>query len=224
MCTLATIASVVTPTNMVMAMMPIAAMVAAAFVDLGLRKAGTPLEIASTPVSAVQPLEKARRTSITRASPARFASPGSGVDAVRGALGDRRVTEQIAEQARADHDQYAADEQIRRGRERLAGLAYAAQVHRGQEGDEDERQRHAVVDQCGHRRDDVVHAGGDRDRHRHHVVDQQRGGDHQTGRRPQVRRGHLVRAAAARIGVHHLAVREHHHRHQRHDRAPRSTA
>ncbi|GAA3029366.1 hypothetical protein GCM10020000_02420 [Streptomyces olivoverticillatus] len=51
-------------------------MVLAAFFDLGLRKAGTPLEMASTPVSAVQPLEKARRHSMTRAKPARPVSPG----------------------------------------------------------------------------------------------------------------------------------------------------
>ena len=76
MCTLAMIASAVTPTNMVMAVMPIAAMVVAAFWDLGLRNAGTPLEIASTPVSAVQPLENARRTSITRARPGQVRVPG----------------------------------------------------------------------------------------------------------------------------------------------------
>ena len=70
-------ASAVTPANMVMEMAPMTAIVVAAFCGLGLRKAGTPLEIASTPVSAVHPWEKARSTSITRASPARFVSPGS---------------------------------------------------------------------------------------------------------------------------------------------------
>ena len=37
--------------------------VVAAFFDLGLRNAGTPLEIASTPVSAAQPDENARASS-----------------------------------------------------------------------------------------------------------------------------------------------------------------
>ncbi len=59
------------PQNMVTASRPIAARVLAAFFDLGLRKAGTPLEIASTPVSAAQPEEKARSSRKTRAKPAR---------------------------------------------------------------------------------------------------------------------------------------------------------
>ena len=40
----------------------------AAFLLLGLRKAGTPLEIASTPVSAAQPEEKARASRKIRAT------------------------------------------------------------------------------------------------------------------------------------------------------------
>lgn len=79
MCTLVISASAVTPTNMTIARAPIAVSVSAAFLDLGLRKAGTPLEMASTPVSAVQPEENARSTSISRARPVRFASEGSGV-------------------------------------------------------------------------------------------------------------------------------------------------
>jgi hypothetical protein len=49
------------PMNMVTVMNPIIESVAAAFRDCGRRKACTPLEIASTPVSAVEPEEKARR-------------------------------------------------------------------------------------------------------------------------------------------------------------------
>jgi len=45
---------------MVVASSPIAASVVAAFLDLGFLNAGTPLLIASTPVSAAQPEEKAR--------------------------------------------------------------------------------------------------------------------------------------------------------------------
>ena len=44
----------------VIAIMPSSSSVVAAFLLLGLRKAGTPLEIASTPVSAAQPEENAR--------------------------------------------------------------------------------------------------------------------------------------------------------------------
>ena len=50
----------VTPTNIVTAMTPISASVVAALRDLGVRNAGTPLLIASTPVSAVQPDANAR--------------------------------------------------------------------------------------------------------------------------------------------------------------------
>ena len=44
----------------VTAMAPSSSSVVAAFLLLGLRNAGTPLEIASTPVRAAQPEEKAR--------------------------------------------------------------------------------------------------------------------------------------------------------------------
>lgn len=69
--TLVTAASAMMPQNMVTASRPIIASVVAAFFDLGLRNAGTPLEIASTPVSAAQPEEKARSSRKTRAKPAR---------------------------------------------------------------------------------------------------------------------------------------------------------
>ncbi len=69
--TLVAMASAMMPQNMVTASRPIIASVVAAFFDLGLRKAGTPLEIASTPVRAAQPEEKARRRRKTSAKPAR---------------------------------------------------------------------------------------------------------------------------------------------------------
>ncbi len=59
--------------------MPMTAIVDAAFFDFGDRKAGTPLEIASTPVSAVQPEANARRPSSSRPSPANVSLPCSGV-------------------------------------------------------------------------------------------------------------------------------------------------
>ncbi len=66
------------PTNITTAVAPITAIVVAALRDLGRRKAGTPLEIASTPVSAVHPEAKARRPSTSRPSPASEASPSTG--------------------------------------------------------------------------------------------------------------------------------------------------
>lgn len=68
--TLVAMARPMMPQNMVTASRPMAASVLAAFLDLGLRKAGTPLEMASTPVSAAQPEEKARSSRKTRAKPA----------------------------------------------------------------------------------------------------------------------------------------------------------
>ncbi|GAA3215405.1 hypothetical protein GCM10020256_16980 [Streptomyces thermocoprophilus] len=59
------------PQNIVTASRPIIASVVAAFFDFGLRNAGTPLEIASTPVSAAQPEENARSSRNTKAKPAR---------------------------------------------------------------------------------------------------------------------------------------------------------
>ncbi|SIM62367.1 Uncharacterised protein [Mycobacteroides abscessus subsp. abscessus] len=55
--------------NSVIAMPPSSSNVVAALRDLGFRKAGTPLLIASTPVSAAHPDEKARATRKTSAKP-----------------------------------------------------------------------------------------------------------------------------------------------------------
>ena len=58
-----------TPANIATAMPPSRASVVAAFLLLGLRNAGTPLLIASTPVSAVQPEENARSSRKISARP-----------------------------------------------------------------------------------------------------------------------------------------------------------
>jgi hypothetical protein len=55
--------------NMATAMPPSRASVVAAFLLLGFLNAGTPLEMASTPVSAVQPEENARSRTKSRARP-----------------------------------------------------------------------------------------------------------------------------------------------------------
>ena len=73
-CTPARWASVRMLRIMTTAIVPSRSSVAAAFFDRGLRNAGTPLLIASTPVSAAQPEEKARST---RKAPARPVSPSS---------------------------------------------------------------------------------------------------------------------------------------------------
>ena len=57
------------PMNSVIAIPPSRASVVAALRDLGFRNAGTPLLIASTPVSAALPDENARATRNTSAKP-----------------------------------------------------------------------------------------------------------------------------------------------------------
>ena len=74
-----------------------------------------------------------------------------------------------------------------------------------------------------HHRAEVGHPGGDRHRHREHVVDQQRAGHRQPEPRAEVDRGHLVVAAAGRVGVHVLPVAGDHgqHHHDDGERDPR---
>ena len=68
MCTLLINASAVSPTNIVTAIVPIATSVTWALRALGGLNAGTPLAMASTPVSAVQPEENARSVKNVSAS------------------------------------------------------------------------------------------------------------------------------------------------------------
>ena len=69
MWTWAAIASAVIPANIVIASTPMIISVVAALRLFGGSNAGTPLETASTPVSAVQPEANARRTRNTASSP-----------------------------------------------------------------------------------------------------------------------------------------------------------
>ena len=79
-CTSATSASAVIPANMVTASSPSMPSVIAALRLFGGRNAGTPLAMASMPVSAVQPEENARSAKNSSASPVRLAVPGLRVD------------------------------------------------------------------------------------------------------------------------------------------------
>ena len=67
-------ASQVIETNIVIEIRPSSSSVVAALRDFGSWNAGTPLLIASTPVSAVVPEEKARATMNSRARPAKVSS------------------------------------------------------------------------------------------------------------------------------------------------------
>ena len=59
----------ITPISIVTEMVPSSSSVVAAFLLLGFWNAGTPFEIASTPVSAAQPEENARASKATMTKP-----------------------------------------------------------------------------------------------------------------------------------------------------------
>ena len=212
----------VRPANRTIAMPPISTRVRCALRTLGRRNAGTPFEMASTPVRAEHPLAKERSSS--RMMPAWVSD--SALDAVRRRLGDRRVAEHRAREADDDHDEDAADEQVGRHRERLRRLAHAAQVHRGEDDDEEHRELDAERVELGDRRDDVVDARRDRHDDGHHVVDEQGGGHDEAGLLAEVAVRHLVVAAARRVGADQLAVGrdDRDEQHDDRDRDPRREA
>ena len=121
-----------------------------------------------------------------------------------------------------DHDEDADDEDVGRDREELAGLLHAAQVHQREQHDHADRAEHLVLDDEGHGRAEVLDAGGDRHGDGEDVVDEQRAGDGEAGPGAEVGVGHLVVAAAARVGVHVLPVGGHDGEHQHDDRDARS--
>ncbi len=71
------LASTMMLSSIVIAMVPSRSSVVAAFLLFGLRNAGTPFEIASTPVRAALPDEKARASRKTSARPVRLPSAGT---------------------------------------------------------------------------------------------------------------------------------------------------
>lgn len=86
------IASVMMPTSIVTASTPISSSVVAAFFDFGFWNAGTPLLIASTPVSAAAPEENERRMRKTNANPASDCSACSSKPALSAFISVPRKT------------------------------------------------------------------------------------------------------------------------------------
>src|SRR5688572_16614802 len=82
------------PRNIETEMAPMTARVLAAFLALGRRKAGTPLEMASTPVSAVEPEENACR--ITNRGTLADAAPTAMVCSGRAAIGHPDKTHRVS--------------------------------------------------------------------------------------------------------------------------------
>ena len=95
-------------TIIVIAITPSSSSVVAAFLLFGLRKAGTPLEIASTPVSAAQPDENARASrKISADRGERFLEPGLRDDQQVGALDVGQVAGEQPEQPVGAHPEDA---------------------------------------------------------------------------------------------------------------------
>ena len=123
-----------TPISMVTEMVPSSSRVVAAFLLFGFWKAGTPLEIASTPVSAAEPEEKARASRATMAKPGEGGVLRIGLDPVLRAVRLHVLAEhQDPEQAVDDHPDDADHEAVDGDGEQLPGLADATQVQRHQQ-------------------------------------------------------------------------------------------
>ena len=106
-----------------MAMTPMIASVSAAFFACGRRNAGTPFEIASTPVSAVAPEENALRTAKTPIAVGVVAAFAIGSTGRRG-----RAAADALVHADRDRRQDRGDEPVRGDREHLPDSRVAAEV------------------------------------------------------------------------------------------------
>ena len=191
-------------TSMVIEMLPMSSRVVAALRLLGFWKAGTPLVIASTPVSAAQPDENARSSRNAAARPAR-PWPSSGTRVYCGARGRSERPGEVRKKPTSAHADDAEHERVDRHGEGLAGLADPAQVHRGEQHDEHRRRSASRARASRAGRSGVLHARGDRHRDGEDVVDEQRAGHGEAGpgaevdawppRSPRRRRGRRARSA-----------------------------
>ena len=137
------------PPNIVTATRPIISSVVAAFLLLGLRKAGTPLLIASTPVSAAQPEEKARRIRKAQREGVRSLCSAT-ISIVGGGRVQLVAQDEQPEAAPEDHADHRDHEGVGRDGEGRAGLAEAAQVDHCQQDDDDDRDQRLVLgDEAG---------------------------------------------------------------------------
>ena len=196
-----------------MEMAPMTASVVAALRACGRRNAGTPFEMASTPVSAVAPDEKALRIANTPMAAHRRGRVGQRLD-----LGPHgRAPRGAADQADEHHESDRQHEPVSRDREQDTRLPRTPQVRDGHEGHEHDRELDRVRLDLREGRLDRDHTGHDRHDHGHHVVEEQRGGGHQAGELAQVVLAHDVRAAASRIGAHGLTVGAHDDRQEERD-------
>ncbi len=183
-----------------------------ALTDSGLRKAGTPSEMASTPVNAAQPEANARRITSAPSAP----RPGAFVlDHHRFVY--RESGRGIADEPDPQHDEYAEQEEIGGNGENRSRFAQTAQVYRRDEENQEDANQHPVLVELRyggrHRRDRC----GNTHRNRQHIVGQQRGAGGERRELAKIVLGDDIRATALRIGFDRLPVGDPDDDQQRHN-------
>ncbi len=175
--------------------------VVAAFLGSGGLKAGTPLAIASVPVSATEPEAKARMISSSPSGSRGSGAPGSGEG---GAACSPRTT--IRYTPIAIIEEGRTDEEIRRDGEDVPGFPQPPKVAEGDQHDRGNPDQEAFVRDLGDSRDDLLDRGRCGDGDRHDVIDEQRPGCHEGSERWQIGAGDRIGATARGVGVTDLAV------------------
>jgi len=130
-------------------------------------------------------------------------APLRGRDVMR--EGCRREPEQPV--GKESEDRHEVDI-CRKGEDRRA-LADSTEVPDREEYDERDAKRHAHVEELREDRRQRGHTGRDRDRHREHVVGEERSRGGQTRERPEVVARHDVRAATVRVCPDRLLIAHH---------------
>ena len=158
--------------------------------------------MASTPVRALHPAEKALRTRKTdTVSSAWVGTSDRPMGAVSPAQG--------MDQADADDGQEADDEDDGGQEKGTGALPQSSQVEDGDEQEDAQAHLDRVMRRGGKGRGEGAHAGGDGDGHRQGVVDDEGGAGQLADPGTEVVTRHGVGAATVRVGVDHLAVGGH---------------
>jgi hypothetical protein len=129
-----------------------------------------------------------------------------------------RVTRRDLDDASHDEEADRRDEEIGRKGKDKTRLAHAAKVRKHDQDEAADRKGHFVVGDRRHERRDREDAGGDRDRHRQHIIGQERRGGDEARRRSEILASDDIRTAARFIHTHRLHVRDDDDGEERRDR------
>ena len=174
-----------------------------AFLVVGSRKALTPLETASTPVMAVQPLEKTLRISQREIA----AVAGGSCGGVTTGVGCPPLA-RVLNDADQDDDEQRDEEEISGNHEGDAGVVDAAQVDDGQKDEDEKAEPEGVLLQAGYGGDERADSGRDANGGGEDVVDHQCGGGEKPRPGTEIFGGNGVGATALRVSSDRLAVGE----------------